>query len=291
MLDLQGDEEMGTRPNVTLPKPPPMVGLIASRVAGILFGNRDQDGDAESEMPSDQPDELLSTDNPLSIFRRITGIHSSPTHRTIKKLHLHRPAPNQGIYQHVIDEEDKAGRKYVFFSRLINGCLGLQIVVAAALTALGAGDGPHAIVTVFGAVNTVIAGFLTYLKGSGLPNQAKCFQSEWSKLREYIELRERDFGCAGFNNKNVYEEIRIVEDEYNRIRREIEANTPDGYMPMSKAVEKKIEGSYASSNRPRDTVRRPTVVGQVARSDMTVSTEPGGEMGRKSREEKKISEY
>lgn len=55
--------------------------------------------------------------------------------------------------------------------RLISVALIMQLIVAAALTALGAADGNHGAVTVFGGINTVIAGFLTYLKGSGLPNR------------------------------------------------------------------------------------------------------------------------
>jgi SMODS and SLOG-associating 2TM effector domain len=242
MSGAHSDEEMGTRPNTTLPDPPSEGWM--SRVVRMLSGNRDQDEDDDCNMPPVQDEKPPSDD--LSVFRRLTGIDSSPTHKASKKRHRHRPANNNGIYQHVFDEEKAAKRKYIIFSRLINGCLGLQIVVAAALTALGAGNGPHAVVTVFGAVNTVIAGFLTYLKGSGLPNQAKYFHSEWSKLREYIEQRERDFGCEN-NKRNVEVEIKKVEDWYNRIRAEIEANTTDGYTPMSKAVDKRLEGRHTSN--------------------------------------------
>ncbi len=77
---------------------------------------------------------------------------------------------------HLVDNEIKQKNTYKMFSRLINGCLGLQIIVAAALTALGAADGSRKAVTVFGATNTVIAGFLTYLKGSGLPGRLQYFQ-------------------------------------------------------------------------------------------------------------------
>jgi hypothetical protein len=45
-----------------------------------------------------------------------------------------RPAPNLGIYARVIHNEQTAKEGYKYFSWLINGCLGLQIVVAASLT-------------------------------------------------------------------------------------------------------------------------------------------------------------
>jgi hypothetical protein len=59
-----------------------------------------------------------------------------------------------------------------------------------------------------GAINTVIAGFLTYLKGSGLPNRLKYFQHEWAKVREYIEQRERDLSIG--DDIDVMQEVVTV---------------------------------------------------------------------------------
>jgi hypothetical protein len=160
----------------------------------------------------------------LAVFRRLTGIDSA--RRQDRELPL-LPGFNQGIYQHAVENERNAQRKYTLFSSLINSCLGLQIVVAAALTALGAGDGPHAVVTIFGAINTVIAGLLTFLKGSGLPDRHKISKTEWSKVREFIEQRERDFSCDGCMWL-VYEEVDKVVEMYNNVRAGADAGTPDG---------------------------------------------------------------
>lgn len=122
----------------------------------------------------------------------------------------------------------KAKRSYKFASVLINGCLGVQLVAAATLTALGAGNGSRGLVTVFGAINTVIAGFLTYLKGSGLPNRLKYFQHEWGKVREYIEQRERDISIDG--SIDVQEEYNIVQEMYEEVQADIQANTPDRFV-------------------------------------------------------------
>ncbi|MCJ1239414.1 hypothetical protein MMC14_007410 [Varicellaria rhodocarpa] len=159
----------------------------------------------------------------LATFRRITGITSGQAHKD-----EHRPAKNVGIYARVVRNEKQAQDAFKLSSHLINGCLALQLIVAAALTALGAGDGPHAAVTVFGAVNTVIAGFLTYLKGSGLPNRHKFYASSWGKVREYMEQREREFereDCP----LDVEEVIRKVEDMYEEVRQDVEANEPEAY--------------------------------------------------------------
>lgn len=127
------------------------------------------------------------------------------------------------------DREVKAKRQYKVFSTLISTCLGLQIIVAAALTALGAANGSHSAVTVFGAINTVIAGFLTYLKGSGLPNRMKYYQHEWAKVREYIEQRERDLSYT-HDYIDVHEEVNIIRRMYEEVRADVENNIPDRFV-------------------------------------------------------------
>jgi hypothetical protein len=190
------------------------------------------------ELPPPPPPPPLDThvfsDSQLAIFRYLTGIHSAPDHRV--ETNRWRPCDNIGIYKRVVTKEEDAKFKYLLFSRLINACLGLQIIVAASLTALGAGNGPHTVVTLFGAVNTIIAGFLTYLKGSGLPNRYKHFQFEWAKLREYIEQRERDFMRG--NTSDAFDEVKIIEEKYEAVRRNVEASDPDSFPSVAKTGEK-----------------------------------------------------
>lgn len=80
------------------------------------------------------------------------GIHNDPD------LAAGRPVPNLGIYQRIVKQEQKYKDQYKTCSWLINSSLGLQLVFAAALTALGAGNGPRSAVTAIGAMNTIIAG-------------------------------------------------------------------------------------------------------------------------------------
>lgn len=154
-----------------------------------------------------------------------------------------------GIYTSVCDKEIKCKRNYKSFSRVINIALGMQLVVAAALTALGAANGSRSAVrdshrlmiqvltalqvTVFGAINTIIAGFLTYLKGSGLPNRVKYFQHEWTKLREYIEQRERDFSFRVLTKEHVQSEVEQIRTMYEHVRTDIETNTPDRFVGIN----------------------------------------------------------
>ncbi|GKZ21366.1 hypothetical protein AbraIFM66951_010155 [Aspergillus brasiliensis] len=167
-----------------------------------------------------QASSLIPPQDKLLVFRALTGIDSIPALNTLH--HFSRTAPNIGIYTRVVRAEQSAAARYRFFSILINVCLGIQIVVAAALTALGAASGPHSAVTAFGAINTIMAGVLTYLKGSGLPDRLKHYQNEWRNIREYIEQRERELCLAGCS-LDIQDEIQFIEYMYEGVKREIEA--------------------------------------------------------------------
>jgi hypothetical protein len=192
--------------------------------------NPDHDhGAAASLAPGEKP-KLLTIADRLGTFRTRVGIDNAPVLTTASWFDRH--ARNIGLYDRICVAESKAHIFYNTFSFLINACLGLQIIVAAALTALGAGNGPHKAVTAFGALNTVIAGFLAYLKGSGLPNRIKFYEVEWTRLREYIEQRERDF-CTEECTYDVETEIFIIERMYEQVCDEIEMNAPDGFTSVS----------------------------------------------------------
>ncbi|KAL4902670.1 hypothetical protein BDW74DRAFT_180767 [Aspergillus multicolor] len=168
---------------------------------------------------------LIPPSDKLLVFRALTGIDTAPALNI--SHHTPRTAPNIGIYTRVVKAETHAASRYRFHAILINTCLGIQIVVAAALTALGAARGPHDAVTAFGAINTIVAGVLTYLKGSGLPDRLKHYQNEWRNIREYIEQREREL-CLQGCELDVEEEIQIIEQMYEGVKREIEATKSGG---------------------------------------------------------------
>lgn len=111
---------------------------------------------------------------------------------------------------------------------MINACLFLQIVFASALTALGAANGSHTPIVIFGAANTVVAGILSFTKGQGLPNRLQQYQHTLRKVREYIEQRERDFSQLGCK-LDLNNEIRIIVEMYETARQNDENNDPSTY--------------------------------------------------------------
>ena len=139
-----------------------------------------------------------------------------------------RPAPNIGIYNRVATEEHKAKLQYYVSALVINMCLLSQVVLASALTALGAGNGSHTQITALGAANTVIAAILTFTKGSGLPNRLRQYQCTLRKVREYIEQRERDFAQLDCQ-LDLDHEMTIIKGMYEQARVNDENNDPGTY--------------------------------------------------------------
>lgn len=191
------------------------------------------------------PDHLIPPNDKLLMFRALTGIDSVPA--LTQGGHLLRTAPNVGIYTRVVSNETKAGRGFRFFNWLINICLGIQIVVAAAVTSLGAAAGPHSAVTAFGAINTIMAGTLTYLRGSGLPDRMKASQRKWKNIREYIEQREREFCLVGCD-LDVQEEVFIVESMYQSLKSEMESSKSNGDTKTQQPDDPRIRRSLLPSS-------------------------------------------
>ncbi|AEO63062.1 uncharacterized protein THITE_120898 [Thermothielavioides terrestris NRRL 8126] len=217
---------------------------MASYVQAVMrlfgFGRRrpsarpgEEQGAASSALPPgnvNRTSQRIASDDALTLFRLTLGI-ATPSHLGFTESAA-RPLTTS-----------KAEDSYKVFSAVINTCYFLQIIVTAALTALGAASADNKAITAFGAINTIIAGFLTFLKGSGYPARLKYYANEWKKVREFIEQRERDFTLEGCT-LDVYEVVDAVREMYDSTKREIEMNTPDSY--NSKTNNSRFEGKLRS---------------------------------------------
>ena len=189
-------------------------------------------GETEPELtyhkptPTFHPDlEKAGSTDRLNVFREQVGISDViELGPRVSK----RPAPNIGIYNRVATEEHKAKLQYYVSALVINACLLSQVVLASALTALGAGNGSHTQITALGAANTVIAAILTFTKGSGLPNRLRQYQCTLRKVREYIEQRERDFAQLDCQ-LDLDHEMKIIKEMYEQARVNDENNDPGTY--------------------------------------------------------------
>jgi len=265
---------------------------------GLSYPAPGDDDPAGGLAPGEKP-QLITVADRLGTFRTRVGIENAPI-LTASNL-FRRRAKNIGLYDRICVAEYKAHWTYKTCSFLINFCLGAQIVIAAALTALGAGNGPHSAVTAFGALNTVIAGFLTYLKGSGLPNRMKYYETEWTRLREYIEQRERDF-CTVECQYDVETEVFIIERMYEQVCDEIEVNTPENFtsvtdisqrrnnrptrLTMAQQYRQMAKDPYSSTGQARPGSYPPTVPQVTVPRTMPVRAQStGGTVGLKDKED------
>lgn len=192
---------------------------------GSTVGSLPDNGGLRRTLTTTDVSTLVPSHDKLLIFRSLVGIDTVPALTT--SGHSARTGPNIGIYTRIIKAEKKSAFNYKVFHLLINTCLAVQVIFGAILTALGASDGSRKAVTAFGAIGTIMAGILAYLKGSGLPNRLKYDEDEWRKIREHIEQREREF-CLVDCPLDVREEIQIVEEMYERVKEQLEANNSHG---------------------------------------------------------------
>ncbi|KAL9588529.1 MAG: hypothetical protein Q9203_002671 [Teloschistes exilis] len=182
-------------------------------------------------------------------LRTVIGISTPESLALSSSAPQQRPGANLGIYARIIKQEQIARYEFYFAASLINTCYFGQIIVAAALTALGASSSSHVVITVLGALNTVIAGMLTYLKGQGLPNRLRQYWNSLRKCREFIEEKERQCAAEGWGEDgkdgiDIDHEIDIIIKMYHDVRQTAEDNTPDTYLPMQ-------GNSAAALNQPK----------------------------------------
>lgn len=175
-----------------------------------------------------------ATGDRLKLFRDLIGINPLPIPG---RADPKRPADNLGTYRRLCDAEVKARLEYYATAGAINFCLLAQIVVAAALTALGASNGSHIAITVLGSINTVIAGVMTYLKGQGLPTRLLEYANGLRKVREYIEEDERQF-MRPDTTLDIDQEVKKCIDMYEAVRQNAEDNYPSSWKGLGNSSPK-----------------------------------------------------
>ncbi|KAG8169295.1 hypothetical protein KVR01_000040 [Diaporthe batatas] len=143
----------------------------------------------------------------LTIFRRAVGINSDKAGTFTDSETLEKGRRRAvGVYKSVIEQQRR--------KRLVHHTLGivlyishfLQIVLAAVLTALGPNAKNYEVpITILGAVNTVVAGVLALLKGSGVIERVSKDEVDFKKLQDWIEETEAmiSVGILGRSRKDV----------------------------------------------------------------------------------------
>ena len=145
------------------------------------------------------------------------------------------------LYGRATKRYAKARRSHNCMSALNNTLLLSQVVLGATLTALGASESSHILITIFGVMNTIIAGLVAYLKSRGQPARTRLFRDDLERVVDEIENSE--IMWLGISqNIHGYDEIDIddkvtVRSEVARLMRLYEKATrsfmmsnPDNYL-------------------------------------------------------------
>jgi hypothetical protein len=166
-----------------------------------------------------------------------------------------------GVYADVLRAKRAKGLWFAALNSLLWLSYFFQVVVGAALTALGPGSSGHPnLITGLGVLNTVIAGFLALIKGQGLPERLRKDEMEYRRLQDWIEETEAllAVGVIGRDRKEVGLLVEWAFKKYNACKASEENNRPESYVPQG--VDNGLPGamtprlgssSSASMNVPR----------------------------------------
>jgi hypothetical protein len=94
---------------------------------------------------------------------------------------------SESLYYRATRHLTNQSATYMFTATLTNSLLLSQVVLGAALTALGASNSSRALITTFGALNTVIAGLIAFLKSRGQPMRARMFRDDLERVVDEID--------------------------------------------------------------------------------------------------------
>ncbi|KAI1619890.1 hypothetical protein EDD37DRAFT_196583 [Exophiala viscosa] len=183
-------------------------------------------GDSE-EYPSADPHQQ---------FCMLVGVPSSAPELQGKK----QPVPKKSLYGRVTRQLGSQRFTYLATASLSSTLLLTQVVLGAALTALGASRSSHILITIFGALNTVIAGLVAYLKSRGQPMRARMYRDDLERVVDEIENSEVMWlGIArhvhGYDEidtddrVSVRSEVARLTRLYDRAIRTNTINNPDMY--------------------------------------------------------------
>lgn len=171
-------------------------------------------------------------DENLIIFRRAIGInYHLAAADTVSMEEGRRKAV--GIYKAVITAKRNKMWQFRAMWCVIMFCHFAQIIIGAALTALGPLANDHGVViTILGALNTVIAGVLALVSGQGVPDRIQKDEIGYRKIQDWIEETEAllAVGIIGRNRKEVGLLVEEAFKKYNAAKSNEENNRPNSYI-------------------------------------------------------------
>ncbi|KAH6612387.1 hypothetical protein C7974DRAFT_418338 [Boeremia exigua] len=144
--------------------------------------------------------------------------------------------------------------QYWFVASLANGLLWMQIIIGAALTALGAiRTSESQTATIYlGAASTITAGLLTYFKSRNQPNRSRQLRQALRGVRNMMDDQSR--GMAGLTPEEAKDAARRIIKQYNEALAEAATNYPDLWMSLGQ-LRKFLPGGDPEDKEDDDQLR------------------------------------
>ncbi|EXJ54307.1 hypothetical protein A1O7_09645 [Cladophialophora yegresii CBS 114405] len=209
------------------------------------------------------------TSNKREEFRKRVGIPDDGTktphidlERRRKKNHLPRsPSPStlppdttittaHTLSAHLEKAYRVQTRYYYLVASASHGMLWLQIGIGATVTAIGSTNSNAAriAITVLGAINTVLAGMLTFLKSRNQPNRALQFRNGLRDVYEDLWQVDAETCRSDFD---VDKKVDYLWGKYKEVVADSEANYPDLWVSLSNSKSGKSQSQSQPQNGSR----------------------------------------
>ncbi|KAG9246257.1 hypothetical protein BJ878DRAFT_417380 [Calycina marina] len=171
----------------------------------------------------------LTPEDHAAVCRAIGGMSLDESHQVLYTKSAIWPPKGlpDGLYKDVISARFLSQIRYHACSLLFNVLLVSQLVIGAIITALSAGDKAGTAITVIAACNTVVAGMLALVNGSGAPDRYKNDAIEFEKVEKFME----EIMYGGIVKEGITKEHVIAEcfDQYSKARATQASNKPGTY--------------------------------------------------------------
>ena len=174
-------------------------------------------------------------ENPHEQFCMLAGVPSS------SRPGKHPKVGPKTLYGRATRHYRNAKLSHGFMASFSNILLLSQVVLGATLTALGASESSHILITIFGVMNTIIAGLVAYLKSRGQPMRSRMYRDDLERVVDEIENSEIMWlGIAenidGYDDIDVGDKVTVRSEVarlmrlYERAVRSNMMNNPDNYL-------------------------------------------------------------
>ena len=179
-----------------------------------------------------------ASDDPHQQFCLLAGV--PPSNGTPDKKHPFVIGPKT-LYGRASRQYASARRNHTFMSALNNGLLLSQVILGATLTALGASESSHILITLFGVMNTVIAGLVAYMKSRGQPARTRLYRDDLENVVDQIENSEIMWlgisqNIHGYDEIDIDDKVTVRSEVarlmrlYERAHRSFVMSNPDNYL-------------------------------------------------------------